>query len=157
VGFGRNCKLYWSTIRPTVTYDIETWGLEGTVNCKLMVFERKVPRKMFGPTKERDGAWRIKTKYELDEIIRYKNTINYIKARSLFWFGDLHRMLGERIIKKVYKWKPMLRRPLGKPKNRWEGDIRKDMKKLKIKNRTGCIQDRNKWKLDVERGKTFSD
>jgi hypothetical protein len=34
--------------------------------------------------------------------------------------------------KKVYKWKPMLRRP----KNRWEDDIRNDMKKLKIKNWT---------------------
>jgi hypothetical protein len=30
--------------------------------------------------------------------------------------------------KKVYKWKPMLRRPLGRPKNRWEDDIRNDVK-----------------------------
>ena len=36
--------------------------------------------------------------------------------------------------KKVYKGKPMLTRPLGRPKNRWEDDIRNDMKKLKIKN-----------------------
>jgi hypothetical protein len=26
-------KLYWSIIRPTVTYDCETWVLKGTVNC----------------------------------------------------------------------------------------------------------------------------
>jgi hypothetical protein len=38
--------------------------------------------------------------------------------------------------KKVYKWKPMLRKPLGRPKNRWEDDIRDDVKKLKIKNWT---------------------
>jgi hypothetical protein len=31
--------------------------------------------------------------------------------------------------KKVYKWKPMLRRPLRRPKNRWEDDIRNDIKK----------------------------
>jgi len=30
-------------------------------------------------------------------------------------------------LKKVYKWKPMLTRPLGRPKNRWENDIRNDM------------------------------
>jgi len=36
--------------------------------------------------------------------------------------------------KNVHKWKPMLTRPLGRPKNRWEDDIRNDMKKLKIKN-----------------------
>ena len=40
-------------------------------------------------------------------------------------------MHKERMVKKVYKWKPMLRRPLGRPKNRWEDDIRNDMKKLK--------------------------
>ena len=53
----------------------------------------------------------------------------------------------------VYKWKPMLRRLLGRPKNRWEDGIRNDMKKLKIKNWTNCIQDRNNWKLYVERPK----
>jgi hypothetical protein len=58
---------------------------------------------------------------------------------------------------KIYKWKPILTRPLGRPKNRWEDDIRNDMKKLKIKNWTSRIQDRNKWKLYDERGKTFKD
>ena len=51
----------------------------------------------------------------------------------------------------------MLRRPLGRPKNRWEDDMRNDMKKLKIKNWTNCIQDRNNWKLHVEKTKTFKD
>jgi len=39
-----------------------------------MVFERKRLRRIFGPTKERNGTWRIKTNYELDEVIRHKNT-----------------------------------------------------------------------------------
>jgi hypothetical protein len=43
-------------------------------------------------------------------------------------------MSEERMVKKAYKWKLMLTRPLGRPKNRWEDDIRNDMKKLKIKN-----------------------
>ena len=46
-----------------------------------MVFESKVLRKIFGPTKERDGTWRIKTNIELDELIRHKNIINQIKAQ----------------------------------------------------------------------------
>jgi hypothetical protein len=50
----------------------------------------------------------------------------------------------------------MLRRPLGKPKNRWEDDIN-DMKKLKVKIWTNCIQDHNNWKLYVEKAKTFKD
>jgi hypothetical protein len=51
----------------------------------------------------------------------------------------------------------MLRRPLGRPKNRWEDEIRNDMKKLKIKNWINYIQDRNNWKLYVEKAKTFED
>jgi len=96
-----------------------------------MVFERKVLRRIFGPTKEGDGTWRIKTN---DELIRHKNIINHIKIQRLSWFGHSHRMAEERMVKRVYKWKQMLTRPLGRPKNRWEDVIRSDMKKLKIKN-----------------------
>jgi hypothetical protein len=66
-------------------------------------------------------------------------------------------MLEERMVKKGYKWKPVLTRSLGRPRNKWEDDIRNDMKKLKIKNWTSCTQDRNNWKLHVEKAKTFGD
>ena len=55
-------------MRPTVTYVCEKWVLKGTIKTKLMVFERKVLRNIFGPTKERDGTWRIKTNDELDKL-----------------------------------------------------------------------------------------
>jgi hypothetical protein len=150
-------KLCWSIIRPTVTHGCEGWVLKGTIKNKLMVFEKKVLRRIFGPTKERDGTWRIKTNDELGELIRQKNIINHIKAQKLSWFGHLHRMPEERMVKRVYKWKPMLTRPLGRPKNGWEDDIINDMKKLKIKKWTSCIQDRKKWKLYVEKAKTFNE
>jgi hypothetical protein len=51
----------------------------------------------------------------------------------------------------------MLKRQLGRPKNRWEDDVRNDMKKLKIKNWSNCIQDCKNWKLNVEKAKTFKD
>ena len=89
-------------------------------------------------------------------LIRHKNIINHTKAQRLSWFGHLHRMPEERMVKRVYKWKPMLTQPLRRPKNRWD-DIINDMKKLKIKNWTSCIQDRNKWKFYVEKVRTFKD
>jgi len=122
-----------------------------------MVFERNVLRRIFGPTKERDGTCRIKRNDELDELIRHKNIINLIKAQRLIWFGHLHRMPEERMVKRIYKWKPMLTRPLGRPKNRWEDDTINDMKKLKIRNCTSCIHDRNEWKLYVEKARTFKE
>jgi hypothetical protein len=75
--------LYWSIIRPTVTYGCETWGLEGTIKNKVLVFGRKLLKKIFGPTKERDGTWRIKTNDELDKVIILKSIVNYIKLQRL--------------------------------------------------------------------------
>jgi hypothetical protein len=69
-------KLYWSIIRPIVIYTCEIWVLKETIKKKIIVFERKVLRRIFGPTKERDGKWRIKTNDELDELIRHNNMVN---------------------------------------------------------------------------------
>jgi hypothetical protein len=71
-------KLYWSIIRPIVTCACEPWALKETIKIKLMAFERKMLRRIFCPTKERDFTWRIKTNEELDELIRHKYIINYI-------------------------------------------------------------------------------
>ena len=59
-------KLYWSEIKPIVVYGCETWVLKESIKQKLSVFERKILRKTFGPTKEAKGIWRIKTNNKLD-------------------------------------------------------------------------------------------
>jgi hypothetical protein len=51
---------YRTVIRPIVTYAPETWVLKKTIIQKLLVFERKMLRRIFGPTKE-NKIWRIKT------------------------------------------------------------------------------------------------
>jgi len=60
-----------------VTYTSETWILKETIIQKLLVFERKILRRIFGPTIE-NQIWRVKTNEELDKSIKHKNTINYI-------------------------------------------------------------------------------
>jgi len=70
-------KLYRTVIRPIVTYTSETWILKETIIQKLLVFERKVLRTIFGPTIEK----RVKTSEELDRLIKHKNVINYIEAQ----------------------------------------------------------------------------
>jgi hypothetical protein len=52
---------------------------------------------------------------------------------------------------------PKVNKLTGSGSIRWEDDIINNMKKLKIKNWTSCIQDRNKWKLYVEKDKTFKE
>ena len=64
-------KLYRTVIRPIVTYASETWVLKKTIIQKLLVFERKILRRIFGPTKE-NQMWRVKTNEELDKLIIHK-------------------------------------------------------------------------------------
>jgi len=45
-------KLYGTVIRPIVTYVSETWVLKEAIIQKLLVFERKILRRIFGPTKD---------------------------------------------------------------------------------------------------------
>jgi len=58
------------------------------------------------------------------------------------------------IVKKIYKWKPFTRRPVGRPKSRWEDDVRNDLKQMKLIEWAGQAQDLLKWKDIVEKVKT---
>ena len=53
-------RMYQVLVRPVVTYACETWVLKENTRLKLLVFERKVLRRIYRHTKENDGTWRIK-------------------------------------------------------------------------------------------------
>ena len=72
-------------------------------------------RKMIGPTYE-NGSWRIKTNQELDKPIKQKNIINFARAQRLGWYGHIERMQETRMVKAIHRWKPISKRPMGKPK-----------------------------------------
>jgi hypothetical protein len=128
--------------------------LKENIKSKLKVFEKKVLRRIYGPTKETDGTWRIKSNEELNRLTGNKNIINYIKAQRLAWFGHVHHMPDDSMVKRVYKWSPALTRSLGRPKNRWEDDVKNDVANLRITNWKDCNRNRSKWKEFVEKAKT---
>jgi len=99
---------------------------------------------------------RVKINEELDKLIKHKNIINYIKAQRLSWFGHVQRMPDIRIVKKIFNWKPLTKRSQGKPKCKWEDNIKQDICQIKIKNWIACIDIRGKWKEVVEKAKTFN-
>jgi hypothetical protein len=125
-------KLYRSVVRPIVTYASETWVLKESSVQKLLVFERKIVRKIFGPTRETQ-LWRIKTNYELDKVIKHHNIINHIKALRFSWFGHVQRMPDSRTVK-IFNWTPLTARSKGRPKQRWEDNITQDIRQMNIKN-----------------------
>jgi hypothetical protein len=69
-------------------------------NTKNKVFERRILKKIFSPKNE-NGIWRIKTNQELDEIIKHKNIINFIRAQRLSLLGRIERMQNTRMVKAI--------------------------------------------------------
>jgi hypothetical protein len=65
----------------------------------------------------------MKTNLELNQLINYKNIINFIRARRLSWLGHVEQMSPNRSVKCLYSWKPLGTRPMGRPKTRWEEDV----------------------------------
>ena len=60
-------KLYKALIRPVVVYGTECWVLTENIKQKLLVFERKILRRIFGATQKANGEWRLKTNEELEK------------------------------------------------------------------------------------------
>ena len=63
-------------------------------------------------------------------------------------------MPDDSMVKRVYEWSPALTRSLGRPKNRWEDDVKSDVANLSITNWKDCVSSRSKWKEFVEKAKT---
>ena len=57
---------------------------------------------------------------EINEIIKGKNIIGFIRMQTLSWSGHVERMADDDNVKKIKRWKPMSKRPIGRPKTLWK-------------------------------------
>jgi hypothetical protein len=64
-------------------------------------------------------------------------------------------MTNDRMVEKLYYWKPIYRRLVGRPEIGWENDIKGDLRIRGVNNWTKCTQDRVKWKEVVQKARTF--
>jgi len=58
-------------------------------------------------------------------------------------------------VQKIKRWKPMSKRPIGRPETRWEGDVLEDIKSMNVRNWKKVVQNRDIWKKVVEQARTF--
>jgi len=79
--YGRSKEgLYHMVIRPVAVYGSECWVLTENIKQKLLVFERRLLRKIFGPTQKTNGEWRQKTNEELENLINHENIVRHIES-----------------------------------------------------------------------------
>ena len=108
-------QIYKSIIRPVVIDVCETWAMTVTEQNRLLVFERRVLRKIYGPTQDNDGEWRIKTNEELEKLIKKKNIVRFIKSQILRRAAHVIGIDTTRTVKKLTEWEPCSSRAVGRP------------------------------------------
>ena len=112
---------------------------------------------IFGPRKlgpKRDGVtgeWRKLHNEELNSLYSSPNILRVIKSRRLRWTGHVVRMEEGRGVHKFLVGKPEVKRPLGRPRRRWEDNIKTDLEEVG----RGCgdwmelAEDRDRWRALV--------
>jgi hypothetical protein len=94
----------------------------------LRVFENRVLR-IFGPKREEDGSWRKLHHDKLHSLYSSPNIVRVINSRRLRWAGHVTRMGEGRGVYRVLVGKPECKRPPGRPRHRWEDNIKMDLRK----------------------------
>ena len=65
-------------------------------------------------------------------------------------------MAEDNIVQRIKRWKPMSKRPIGRPKTRWEYDVLEYIKSMNVSNWKNVAQNRESWKKVVEEARTLN-
>jgi hypothetical protein len=118
----------------------------------LRVFENRVLRRVFGPKRDEvTEEWRKLYNEELSDLYSLPNIVRVVKSKRMRWAEHVACMGEGRGVQRVLLGKPEGRRPLGRPKRRWEDNITTDLQEVV----GGCgdwmelAQDRDRWRALV--------
>jgi hypothetical protein len=115
---------------------------------RLRVFENRVLRRILGPRRDEvTGKWRKLHNEELNDLCSFPNIVQVLKLRRMRWVGHVVHVAEGRGVYSVLVGKPEGKRPLGRPRHRWEDNIKMDFQEM------GCwgidwiklAQDRDRW------------
>ena len=118
-------KIYRTTILSVVLYGCETWSLTLREEHRLRMSENRVLRRIFGPkSDEGTREWSKLHNEELNDLNYSPNIVQVIKSRKMRWAGHVACMGERRDIYRVLVGKPEGTRPLGRPRHRWEDNMK---------------------------------
>jgi hypothetical protein len=144
-------KICKTVILPVVQCWCETLSPTLREEHRLRVFENRELRRIFGPKREEDGSWRKMHNDELHSLYSLPNIVGMIKSRRMRWEGRVARMGEGRVVYRVLDGRPEGKRPLRRPRRRWEDEIKVDLREVGIDgaNWIRLAQDRVQWRVFV--------
>jgi hypothetical protein len=111
-----------------VLYGCETWSLTLREERRLRVFENRVVRRVFGPKRDEvTGEWRKLHNEELNGLYSLPNIVWVVKSGRMRWVGHVARMGEDRVVHRVLVGRPEGKSQLGRPRRRWEDNIKMDL------------------------------
>ncbi|KAJ4442509.1 hypothetical protein ANN_04096 [Periplaneta americana] len=145
-------RIYKTVILPVVLYGCEAWTLTLRAEHRFRVFENKVLRKIFGAKRDEiTGGWRKLHNTELHALYSSPDIIRNIKSRRFRWAGHVAHMDESRNAYRVLVGRPEGKRLLGRPRRRWEENIKMNLGEVGYDDRDwiNLAQDRNQWRAYV--------
>ena len=109
-------------------------------------------RRIFGPKRDGvTGEWRKLHNEELNDLCSSPNIVRVIKSRRLRWAGHVARMEEGKGVHKVLVGKLEGKRPLGRPRRRWEDNTKKDLQEVGrvCGDLMELAEDRDRWRALV--------
>jgi hypothetical protein len=108
-------------------------------------------RRIFGPKRdEATGEWRRLHNEELNDLYSSPNIIRVIKSRRMRWAKNVARMLEKKCAYRILVGRPEGRRPLGRPRRRWDDNIKMDVQDVGWGiDWIELTQDRDRWRAVV--------
>jgi hypothetical protein len=107
---------------------------------RLRVFVNTVPRRIFGLKRDEvTGEWRKLHNEELNDLYSSPNTFRAIKSRRIRLVGQIESMGDSRGVYRVLVGKPEGKKPLVRPRRRWEDNIKRIFRKWDVRAWTGSI------------------
>ena len=115
-----------------MSYGAEAWTVTEKEEQALLIFERKIFRRIYG-AKYENGEWKSRTNRELEEMSKGENIVKWIKWQSISWLGHLERMDEDRMPKKIFTQELEGTRRRGRPWKRWKEAVERDLQVLGVR------------------------